>query len=244
MLKNKAITSFISLGEVSKSYEGQGKVHEALKGVTLDIAKGEYVGIIGKSGSGKTTLLNTITGIDKPTSGTITIDNRVLNSLTEDQLSGWRGRTIGIVFQFFQLLPTLTVLENIMLPMDFCNKIPIKERKDRALMLLDKVGVASHANKLPSALSGGEQQRTAIARALANDPPIIAADEPTGNLDSKTSEIIFQVFDNLIFEGKTILLISHDKELKSRVQRCITLSDGMILEDVLNGKEEVQYAQS
>lgn len=236
MNKSERIKSFINLSNVTKSYEGQGKIYEVLKGVNLNISEGEYLGIIGKSGSGKTTLLNMFTGIDRPTSGEIKINSRILNSLTENQMTVWRGRNVGIVFQFFQLLPTLTVIENVMLPMDFCNEIPSKERKDRALSLLGKVGLEEHANKLPSSLSGGEQQRIAIARALANDPAIIAADEPTGNLDSKTADMVFDIFDKLILEGKTILLISHDKEISKRVQRCITVADGIIVNDTLNSK--------
>jgi putative ABC transport system ATP-binding protein len=239
MIKNEKAKQFINLSNVTKSYEGQGKIYEALKGVDLSISEGEYVGIIGKSGSGKTTLLNMFTGIDRPTFGEIKINNRILNSLTENQMTVWRGRNVGIIFQFFQLLPTLTVLENVMLPMDFCNKIPSNERKNRALSLLRKVGIEEHANKLPSSLSGGEQQRIAIARALANDPSIIAADEPTGNLDSKTAEMVFKIFDNLVLEGKTILLISHDKEVSKRVQRCITVADGVIVNDTLSSKAGV-----
>ncbi|MDP4090475.1 MAG: ABC transporter ATP-binding protein [Bacillota bacterium] len=243
MSKNDIMRPFINLAEVVKTYEGNGKVYSALKGVTLSISEGEYVGIVGRSGSGKTTLLNMLTGIDKPTSGEISAAGRVLNSLTEDQLAVWRGRKVGIVFQFFQLLPTLTILENVMLPMDFCGVIPPKQRKERAVKLLEKVGIAEHANKLPAALSGGEQQRAAIARALSNDPPIIAADEPTGNLDSKTAEMVFAIFDNLSQEGKTILIISHDKDISRRVQRTITITDGIISGDISYGREVMQNVQ-
>lgn len=170
--------AFINLRNVIKRFEGQGGVFTALNGIDLNISSGEYVGIVGKSGSGKTTLLNMISGIDWPTSGEIIVGKRLVQSLTESQMAVWRGRNIGVVFQFFQLLPTLSVLENVMLPMDFCNTFPLKERKKRAALLLKKVGVEEQANKFPSSLSGGEQQRVAIARALANDPQIIVADEP------------------------------------------------------------------
>ena len=229
--------SFIILRNVIKKFDSQGGVFTALNGINLNISSGEYVGIVGKSGSGKTTLLNMITGIDRPTSGEIIVSKKTVQSLTESQIAVWRGRNVGVVFQFFQLLPTLTVLENVMLPMDFCNTFPLKERKQRALLLLKKVGVEEQANKFPSSLSGGEQQRVAIARALANDPQIIAADEPTGNLDSRTAEMVFGIFDGLVKEEKTVVIITHDREVGRRVKRCITLADGRIIEDIQVNKE-------
>ncbi|MCX7709509.1 MAG: ABC transporter ATP-binding protein [Clostridia bacterium] len=231
MTKTDSKKPFIQLKNLVKKFQVAEGEFTALKKVDLNISKGEYVGIIGKSGSGKTTLLNMLTGIDRPTSGDIIVDNRMVHTLTESQMAVWRGRSIGIVFQFFQLLPTLTVLENVMLPMDFANTASYLERRKRAMALLEKVGVADQARKLPSALSGGQQQRVAIARALANDPPILAADEPTGNLDSHTAEVVFEIFDNLVKEGKTVIVITHDKEISKRVHRSITISDGLIVED-------------
>ncbi|MEW6182155.1 MAG: ABC transporter ATP-binding protein [Bacillota bacterium] len=227
----------IDLRQVTKTYEGSAGIFTVLKGIDLQVRKGEFVAVVGKSGSGKTTLINMISGIDRPTSGEIIVGNRLVQSLTESQMAVWRGRNIGVVFQFFQLLPTLTVLENVMLPMDFCNTFPLKERKRRAALLLDKVGVEEQADKFPSCLSGGEQQRVAIARALANDPQIIVADEPTGNLDSRTAEMVFEIFDGLVDEGKTVILITHDRDVGKRVKRCITLADGRIIDDIPVNKE-------
>ena len=205
-----------------------------MKNVNLTIGKGEFVGVIGKSGSGKSTLINMITGIDRPTNGEIFVDGIPIHSLNEGEVAKWRGRNLGIVFQFFQLLPILTVAENVMLPMDFCNMYSPSKRRQRALEVLDLVGVAAHANKLPGQLSGGEQQRVAIARALANDPPIVMADEPTGNLDSKTAAIIFSLFDELVSGGKTIVMVTHDKDQARRVTRTIVIADGEIIEQYLS----------
>ncbi|MCX8128826.1 MAG: ABC transporter ATP-binding protein [Clostridia bacterium] len=241
MQQNKIEKPFIKLTEVVKEFSNERGKFTALDRINLSISKGEYVGIVGKSGSGKTTLLNMLTGIDRPTSGDIVIDNRVITSLSESRMAVWRGRNIGVVFQFFQLLPTLTVLENVMLPMDFCNSYPYTARKTRALSLLDKVGMKSHADKIPSSLSGGEQQRVAIARALANDPQIIAADEPTGNLDSRTAGMIFGIFDKLVEEGKTVIIITHDKEVGMRVNRCVTVADGKITEDIPTERDSSKY---
>jgi putative ABC transport system ATP-binding protein len=176
-------------------------------------------------------LINMITGIDKPTSGEVLVGDTAVHTLSEGRTAVWRGRHIGVVFQFFQLLPTLTVIENVMLPMDFCNMYPMRERPERAMHLLEQVDIADHAHKLPPAVSGGEQQRAAIARALANDPPIIAADEPTGNLDSKTADAVFQLFERLVSEGKTILIVTHDRDLARRVTRTVTLADGEIVDE-------------
>lgn len=221
----------ISLTDVVKTYDTGEIPFTALRGVSLEVGRGEFVGLIGKSGSGKTTLINMITGIDHPTSGQIVVDGTPVHGLGENALAIWRGKTIGVVFQFFQLLPTLTVIENIMLPMDFCRTYRPEERQAVALDLLDQVEMADQAFKLPSALSGGQQQRVAVARALANDPPIIAADEPTGNLDSKTADAVFELFERLVARGKTIVMVTHDNDLASRVTRALHVADGEIVED-------------
>ena len=226
--------TLIRLTDVVKVYETGEVPFTALRGINLDVASGEFVGLIGKSGSGKTTLINMITGIDRPSSGAVLIDGTPVHKLNENQLAVWRGKTIGVVFQFFQLLPTLTVIENVMLPMDFCNMFTPAERPQRALHLLEQVEMADQAHKLPSALSGGQQQRVAIARAIANDPPIIAADEPTGNLDSKTADAVFSLMEHLVDEGKTIIMVTHDSDIASRVRRSLHVSDGEIVEERLN----------
>jgi len=221
----------IELHQLVKIYDTSAGFFTALDGVDLTIEKGEFVSIIGKSGSGKTTLINMVTGIDQPTSGKIYVAGTDVHTLNENQIANWRGVTIGVVFQFFQLLPTLTVLENVRLPMDFCNIYSREERTQRAISLLELIGVAEHANKLPSRLSGGYQQRAAIARALANDPPIIATDEPTGNLDSRSAEAVIHLFDELVEQGKTILMVTHDAELSQRAMRTIHLADGKVIRE-------------
>jgi putative ABC transport system ATP-binding protein len=221
----------IELRNVQKSYKTAVGDYPALKGIELNINAGEFVSIIGKSGSGKTTLINMITGIDRPTSGEVWVNNTAVHKLSENQMARWRGRNLGIVFQFFQLLPMISVVENIMLPMDFCNSYPMGEREKRALHLLDLVGLADHAYKLPSALSGGQQQRVAIARALANDPPLVIADEPTGNLDSKTAESVFALFNELVSQGKTIIIVTHDSGLAKRTERTALITDGEIVNE-------------
>lgn len=222
----------IHLQDVVKVYDKGEVPFTALRGVDLEVNAGEFVGLIGKSGSGKTTLINMITGIDHPTSGEIFVDGAPVHTFNENQLAQWRGRTIGVVFQFFQLLPTLTVAENVMLPMDFCNVYKKEERRERALHFLDQVEMAGQADKMPAALSGGQQQRVAIARSLANDPPLIVADEPTGNLDSKTADSVFQLFERQVAAGKTIVMVTHDNDLASRVTRTLHVVDGLILDDV------------
>ncbi|MGB7537557.1 MAG: ABC transporter ATP-binding protein [Anaerolineales bacterium] len=217
---------------VTKEYPIAAAKLAALDRVSLTVPPGEFLAIVGKSGSGKSTLLNMITGIDRPTAGEIWVDDQSLNALPEGRLAKWRGRTAGMVFQFFQLMPTLTVLENVLLPMDLCGVGPAGERKRRAKELLDRMGVADQANKLPSALSGGQQQRAAIARALANDPRILAADEPTGNLDSATAESVFALLAELAHDGKTVILVTHDRDIACRASRIITLQDGRIVSDV------------
>ena len=224
----------IQLQNVVKSYQTEAGDFFALNNIKLEIGNGEFVGVIGKSGSGKSTLINMITGIDRPTKGEVNVTGTPIHTLSEGSVAQWRGRNLGIVFQFFQLLPMLTVLENVMLPMDFCKMYNPRQRRERAFSVLDLVGVAGHANKLPAMLSGGEQQRVAIARALANDPPIIIADEPTGNLDSKTSERVFSLFEALVAGGKTVLLVTHDGDQARRVKRTIVIADGEIIEEYLS----------
>ncbi len=221
----------IELRNVVKTYEGEAGTFIALMNVDLQVEAGEFVAVVGKSGSGKSTLINMITGIDHPTSGEVLVGDTAVHRLNEGQIAVWRGRNLGVVFQFFQLLPTLTVVENVMLPMDFCNTYALREREMKAMHLLDQVDMTDHAFKLPTAISGGQQQRVAIARGLANDPPILVADEPTGNLDSATAESIFNLFTDLVGRGKTMLMVTHDHDLARRVSRIITLVDGEILED-------------
>lgn len=228
---DSAVSTLLRLRGVVKVYDSGDVPFTALKGIDLDVHTGEFVGIIGKSGSGKTTLINMITGIDHPTAGEIIIDGTPVHRLGENDLARWRGRTIGVVFQFFQLLPTLTVLENILLPMDFCHMWAPRERVERAMDLLDQVELADQAHKLPAALSGGQQQRAAIARALANDPPILAADEPTGNLDSKTADAVFGLFERLVEKHKTIIMVTHDNDMAKRVRRALHVTDGEIVEE-------------
>ena len=223
----------IDLRNVVKSYESAAGVFIALKGVDLKVDTGEFVAVIGKSGSGKSTLINMITGIDRPTSGEVFVAGTPVHTLTEGQMAVWRGRALGIIFQFFQLLPTLTLLENVILPMDFAGLYSPRERVDRGMRLLDQVELADQAHKLPSSVSGGQQQRAAIARALANDPPILVADEPTGNLDSKTAQSVFRLFERLVKDGKTILMVTHDNDLARAVSRTIVLSDGAVIEEYL-----------
>src|SRR5690349_1102947 len=209
----------IDLRQVNKFYKTAVGDYHALKDIDLCICAGEFVSIIGKSGSGKSTLLNMITGIDRPSAGEVYVNGTAVHELNENKMARWRGKNLGIVFQFFQLLPTISVIENIMLPMDFCRTYPMREREKRALELLDLVELKEHAYKLPTALSGGQQQRVAIARALANDPPIIIADEPTGNLDSKTADSVFELFRDLVAQGKTIIIVTHDSGLAKRTHR-------------------------
>lgn len=224
----------IRLQSIVKSYTSAAGTFQALKGIDLHIAAGEFVAITGKSGSGKSTLINIITGIDRPTSGEIFVGGMGLHRLNEDQMALWRGKNVGVVFQFFQLLPSLTLLENVVLPMRLCHQYKPHERWQRAAHLLEQVGLADHRHKRPSAVSGGQQQRAALARALANDPPIVVADEPTGNLDSRTSEVVFQLFKDLVARGKTILIVTHDQELSRQTERSIVIADGAILSDEHN----------
>ncbi|MEQ1566117.1 MAG: ABC transporter ATP-binding protein [Myxococcota bacterium] len=219
----------ISLRRVVKSYASPAGDFLALRGVDLELQPGQLVALVGKSGSGKSTLLNLIGGIDRPTSGSVVVGGSALESLGEAQLARWRGGAVGFVFQFFQLLPTLTCIENVMLPMDFAGALPVRERGPRAMALLSRVGVERHAHKLPAALSGGEQQRVAIARALANDPPILLCDEPTGNLDSATASDVIALLCSLSADGKTVLVVTHDAELGRRADRALRLADGQLV---------------
>jgi ABC-type lipoprotein export system ATPase subunit len=223
----------IELSQVVKQYQTAAGPFSALKGVDLRVDTGEFVAVVGKSGSGKSTLINMITGIDRPTSGEVIVADTPIHTMGENRLAAWRGRNIGVIFQFFQLLPSLTVIENVILPMDFCHMYSSRERVDRAMELLEQVEIPEQAHKLPAALSGGQQQRAAIARALANDPPILVADEPTGNLDTKTADSVFRLFERLVDQGKTILMVTHDQDLARRVTRTVILSDGEVIEDRL-----------
>ncbi len=223
----------IELHRVVKTFHTAAGPFPALKNVDLRVGTSEFVAVIGKSGSGKSTLINMIAGIDRPTAGEVFVGDTAVHTLNEGQMAVWRGKHLGIVFQFFQLLPTLTIVENVMLPMDFCNVYKSGERYARALQLLDQMEMADHAHKLPSAISGGQQQRVAIARALANDPPILIADEPTGNLDSKTADAVFNLFEDLVKRGKTILMVTHDNDLAKRVTRAVQIVDGEIIEKQL-----------
>jgi putative ABC transport system ATP-binding protein len=223
----------IELSQVVKQYQTAAGPFSALKGVDLRVDTGEFVAVVGKSGSGKSTLINMITGIDRPTSGEVFVADTAIHTMGENRLAAWRGRSVGVIFQFFQLLPSLTVIENVMLPMDFCHMYSARERVDRAMDLLEQVEIPEQAHKLPAALSGGQQQRAAIARALANDPPILVADEPTGNLDTRTADSIFRLFERLVDGGKTILMVTHDQDMARRVTRTVILSDGEVIEDRL-----------
>jgi putative ABC transport system ATP-binding protein len=228
--------ALIDLRDVVKVYETGAGGTTVLKNVSLQVQPGEFVSVVGPSGSGKSTLLNMITGIDRPTSGEVYVGGEAVHELSENQLARWRGRNVGVIFQFFQLLPTLTILENVMLPMDFCNVYRGRQRRDRAMHLLEQVGIAEHAHKLPSALSGGEQQRAAIARALANDPALLVGDEPTGNLDTVTANEVFTLFEGLVAAGKTMMIVTHDRSLSGRTQRTIQLLDGHLHRDQSNGR--------
>lgn len=232
--QDTSIRPVVDLHQVVKTYRGTAGTFTALKGVDLQVEAGAFVSIIGRSGSGKSTLINVITGIDRPTSGEVIVDGDQIHTFNEEQIAVWRGRSIGVIFQFFQLLPTLTSVENILLAMDYGGRYPRAERPERALYLLGLVGMADYAHRLPNSLSGGQQQCVAIARALANDPVLLTADEPTGNLDSKSAEMVFHLFENLAQAGKTILMVTHDNELAVRAQRTIRLADGLIVDEFTN----------
>jgi putative ABC transport system ATP-binding protein len=227
----------IDLRRVVKDYVTDAGSFRALRGVDLQVDAGEFMAVVGKSGSGKSTLMNMMTGIDRATAGDVWVGGTHLNHLSEGQTAVWRGRTVGVIFQFFQLLPTLTVAENVMLPMDFGGLWTPKEREERAMALLEQVEMVDQARKLPSATSGGQQQRVAIARALANDPPILVADEPTGNLDSSTAEAVIRLFDQLVGAGKTIVMVTHDREIASHARRTVHMVDGSLVDGTLPDDE-------
>ncbi|MBP1763125.1 MAG: lolD 2 [Firmicutes bacterium] len=227
--KPRAGAAAVDLIGVRKVYVTGAGEFEALRDINFQVNAGEFVAVVGKSGSGKSTLINMITGIDRPTEGEVWVAGTPIHLLTENQIAIWRGRTVGVVFQFFQLLPTLTALENVMLPMDFCDVHSPLDRPQRAMELLEMVGVGEQADKLPAKLSGGEQQRVAIARCLANDPPLIVADEPTGNLDTQTASAVIDLFVNLASKGKTIVIVTHDKDIAQRGSRIVVVSEGRIV---------------
>jgi putative ABC transport system ATP-binding protein len=225
----------IEVKEVVKNFKvGDGEV-TILKGISFDVKPGEFVSIVGPSGNGKSTLLNMITGIDRPSAGEVIVTGREVHKMSENKLASWRGEHVGIIFQFFQMLPALSLLQNVILPMDFANKYSAKERRERALNLLEIVGLADQAEKLPSMVSGGQQQRAAIARALANDPPLLVGDEPTGNLDTRTATDVFELFSKLVEQGKTMIMVTHDKELAKRVPRVVEITNGKITRDEFVG---------
>jgi ABC-type lipoprotein export system ATPase subunit len=230
-LNSDYLNPMIDLRGLTKVYETPVGPFPALRGIDLQIPAGEFIAVVGKSGSGKSTLINMFTGIDHPTNGEIVVGGIRVRGLNEGQIAEWRGRTMGIVFQFFQLLPTLTIAENVMLPMDLARLYAPKERYERAMTLLEQVGLAEHATKFPARVSGGQQQQAAIARALANDPQIIVADEPTGNLDSQAADAVFGLFERSAQAGKTIVMVTHDDELAARAVRTVVLADGLIVDD-------------
>jgi putative ABC transport system ATP-binding protein len=219
----------ISLQHVSKTYETPAGKFAALTSIDLNIEASQFVGIVGKSGSGKSTLLNMVAGIDRPSSGSVNVAGAEIHGLSENKLALWRGRNVGFVFQFFQLLPTLTAAENVMLPMDFAKSFPFRERRKRAVALLERVAVGAHADKLPATLSGGEQQRVAIARALANEPPLVLADEPTGNLDSVTAIAILDLFRDMANQGTTVVIATHEAGIARVIDRRVEISDGALV---------------
>ena len=229
--QNKKTTAIIELNDVTKIYQTAAGGFPALNRVSASFKAGEFAGIIGKSGAGKSTLVNMITGVDHLNAGEIWVDQVPVHSLDEDQMALWRGKNVGVVYQSFELMPTLSLVDNILLPMDFCDLYKPRESQDRAMHLLEMVELEDHAFKVPSAVSGGQRQRAAIARALANDPDVIVADEPTGNLDSATAETIFEVFENLVDAGKTIIMVTHDQNLSSRFTHLLNIADGQIISD-------------
>jgi putative ABC transport system ATP-binding protein len=228
-----AIQVAINLQKVVKTFKNAAGEFHVLKGIDLTLQRGEFVAIVGKSGSGKSTLLNMMTGIDHPTGGQVVINGQNIYAMNESKRALWRGRNLGIVFQFFQLLPMLTLLENVMLPMDYVGMYDFEERPKKAMELLKMVGLDKQAHKLPAAVSTGQQQSAAIARALANDPPVIAADEPTGNLDTRSAEAIITLFDHLAKSGKTIAMVTHDPSLTERTSRTIIISDGELVNETV-----------
>ena len=225
------VQPIVEIKDVVKKFRVGSSDVAILKGVSFHVQPGEFLSIVGPSGNGKSTLLNMITGIDRPSSGEIVVTGQRIDRMSEDRLAAWRGDQVGIIFQFFQMLPALSLLSNVMLPMDLAGKYKPRERRDRAAHLLEVVGLGDQMNKLPSLVSGGQQQRAAIARALANDPALLVADEPTGNLDSRAAHDIFNLFNEVVAQGKTLLMVTHDKEMARQVPRVIEISDGRITRD-------------
>lgn len=225
----------VNLVDIVKNFPVGDREINVLKGISFDVEPGEFLSIVGPSGNGKSTLLNMITGIDRPTSGEVIVTGRKVHNMSENKLAAWRGQHVGIVFQFFQMLPALSLIQNIMLPMDFAKKYSRQEKSERAMELLEIVDLADQASKLPGMVSGGQQQRAAIARALANDPEIIVADEPTGNLDTRTANNIFELFQKLADQGKTLIMVTHNKDLSRRVPRVVEIIDGKITRDEFVG---------
>ncbi|MFN8494846.1 MAG: ABC transporter ATP-binding protein [Caldilineaceae bacterium] len=221
----------VQVKDVVKSFTVGGKELQILKGVSMQVQAGEFVSIVGPSGNGKSTLLNMITGIDRPTRGEIIVTGRAIDKMSENEMAVWRGSHVGIIFQFFQMLPTLSLLQNVVLPMEFAGKFTRRERLERAGELLELVGLGDQRDKLPSMVSGGQQQRAAIARALANDPPLLVGDEPTGNLDSRTAGEVFDLFLKLVDSGKTMLMVTHDRSLAARMPRTVEIVNGLITAD-------------
>lgn len=232
----------VDLRSVTKQYPAEGGGFTALRAVDLRIEPGEFVAVVGKSGSGKSTLLNLVAGIDRPTAGEVVVAGTALRELDESWLAAWRGRNVGVVFQFFQLLPTLTVLENVTLPMDLCSTRRPRAARARGMELLEQVGIADQAGKLPSRLSGGQQQRAAIARALANDPPILVADEPTGNLDSRTAGSVLDLLAATAGEGRTVLMVTHERDVAGVVDRVVTLADGLVVGDARSARARAEVS--
>ncbi|MFN2173443.1 MAG: ABC transporter ATP-binding protein, partial [Candidatus Promineifilaceae bacterium] len=235
----------ISLRGVNKIYETAAGGFQALTDINLDVYKGEFLGVVGKSGAGKTTLLNVISGVSQATSGEVIYTPQqygkppvTINKMGEDELALWRGNNVGIVYQSFELLPMIDLVDNVMIPQDFTGHYSPQISQDRALELLDLVEIARHAYKLPAHISGGQKQRVAIARALVNDPPLILADEPTGNLDSVTADTIFRIFEKLVEQGQTIVMVTHDHGLARRFSRKVRIVDGRLVSDEEAGEEE------
>jgi putative ABC transport system ATP-binding protein len=225
----------VEVKNVVKSFPMGDTAITILKGISFQVHQGEFLSIVGPSGSGKSTLLNMVTGIDRPSDGEVVVLDHKVHKMSENDLARWRGENVGIIFQFFQMLPALTLLKNVILPMDLAGKYKPRERRERAMHLLDIVGLADQAHKLPGMVSGGQQQRAAIARALANDPSLLVADEPTGNLDTASAQMVFDLFNKLVTEGKTMLMVTHDKELAQQVPRKLEIMDGHIAHDEFLG---------
>jgi putative ABC transport system ATP-binding protein len=226
----------IELRAVTRAYASPAGTFRALDAVSLSLPAGAFVAVVGRSGSGKSTLVNLVAGLDRCSAGSIHVAGTAVHALDESALAAWRGRTVGVVFQSFQLLPTLTVAENVALPMDLCGTYPPREARARALALLAQVGIADQADKLPAALSGGQQQRAAVARALANDPPLIVADEPTGNLDVHTAELVLGLLADLARGQRTVVLVTHERDVARRVDLVVSLSDGRVVDTVVTGR--------